>query len=875
MTDLLSSARPLGGSDVVDHRADWSWLPDPADIPAGPALARARDEAERLLADHGVTYGADQEGGDHPWHLDPLPVIVDEPEWARLDAALVQRAELLDAVLQDVYGHRQLLTDKLLPPTVVVGHPGFTRAVDGLRLPGGRELVLTATDLVRDGAGAWCAVADRTQAPSGAGYALADRHLMSRAFPRLLQRCVPRPMSAFAATVRIATFEYAPQGIEEPTVAVLTPGSLSETAFDQAYLASILGFPLVEAADLVVRDGAVYMRSLGTFKRLDVIIRRVDSDYSDPLDLRADSRLGVTGLVEAVSRGSVTVVNTLGSGVLENPALHTVLPALSKHFLGEDLLLNSVQTYWAGNDLERGKLSTDLPLLAITNFRTGEEFSGPSLSSAAIDTLRARIAAEPWQWVGRVLERYSVAPSSTPGPNGSRGTGSPLRAAPVGIRSFSVAQGSGYAVLPGGLGQVLAEGAAGSAMNAIAGKDVWVTTVEPAAGQTRVEESGGTPERNRPIIVSGTSPSAIRSSSDPVVSSPRVLSDLFWFGRYGERAELTTRMVKVARERYEDYRYRPWMTGTASIPLFLNAIASASGNRAVLQDTKGLLDFDSSKPPDPDEVLAATTRLHMMTSARRTPGSVAFAVHRLQQLARAIRDQLSTSTWMVLGSIDRALAELGTGPAAGAGEDTERDGSELGRAHDDILHGLLALAGLQAESMVHDPGWLFMDIGRRVERAQMLAGLTSAILVPQHDSDTEQGLLEAYLSASESVIIYRRRNRGIVRLGSVADLMLFDEGNPRAMIYQLQTLRHDLSSLPSIVRSAAAERIVEDLVGELRRVDPADLAAIGAGGERVELAELMRTLDKGLRELSDVLGRTRFAYPVDMQPLWGAGSEGS
>ena len=177
--------------------------------------------------------------------------------------------------------------------------------------------------------------------------------------------------------------------------------------------------------------------------------------------------------------------------------------------------------------------------------------------------------------------------------------------------------------------------------------------------------------------------------------------------------------------------------------------------------------------------------------------------------------------------------------------------------------------------MVHDPGWLFMDIGRRVERAQMLAGLTSAILVPQHDSDTEQGLLEAYLSASESVIIYRRRNRGIVRLGSVADLMLFDEGNPRAMIYQLQTLRHDLSSLPSIVRSAAAERIVEDLVGELRRVDPADLAAIGAGGERVELAELMRTLDKGLRELSDVLGRTRFAYPVDMQPLWGAGSEGS
>jgi uncharacterized alpha-E superfamily protein len=364
-----------------------------------------------------------------------------------------------------------------------------------------------------------------------------------------------------------------------------------------------------------------------------------------------------------------------------------------------------------------------------------------------------------------------------------------------------------------------------------------------------------------------------------VVSSPRVLSDLFWFGRYGERAELTTRMVKVARERYEDYRYRPWMSGTASIPLFLAAVAETTGTGAVLRDTEGIADFDSNRLPEADEVVAATARIHTMTSSRRSPGSVAFAVDRVQQLARAIRDQLSTSTWMVLGAIDRAITELGSlpttpfGSEADTGDDLDLAGSELGRAHDEILHGMLALAGLQAESMVHDAGWLFMDIGRRIERAQMLAALTSTVLVQQHDADTEQGLLEAFLVANESSIIYRRRNRGIVRLGPVATLLLFDEGNPRAMIYQLATLRADLTALPADVRSAAAERTVEDLVAELRRVDPADLAAIGAGGRRVELAELMRTLDAGLREISDVLGRTRFAFPVEMQPLWGAGSE--
>ncbi|PYE21060.1 putative circularly permuted ATP-grasp superfamily protein [Williamsia limnetica] len=858
-------------------RGQWAELIDGYERLGDDGLRQADRRVRTLVDDDGITYNAPAGAGTQQrrWQLDCVPLLVDGARWQELEKGIAQRARVLDALLSDIYSDQRTITAGVLPPEMVYGHPGYIRKAARFPQTQPHSLFLHACDIGRAADGEHLVFADRAQAPSGIGYAIADRRLMSRAFPRLFQRCVPRPTAAFAATLRLALFEYAPQGIEDPTVAVLTPGSLSETAFDQAYLASILGFPLVEAADLVVRDGAVYMRSLGKFKRLDVILRRVDSSYSDPLDLRTDSRLGVTGLVEAISRGAVTVLNTLGSAVVENPALNTVLAAAGRYLLDEDLLLNSVETYWAGDDLQRSKLLAELSDMTVTNFRTGEETLGPMLSAGDSSALAAQIESEPWQWVGRRLTPFSVAPSTTPGPFRQSVLGSPLRAAPVGIRAFSVAQGSGYAVMPGGLGHVLADGPAGSAMTSIAGKDVWVTTVEPAGTQSRVPDSPDRPVRDATIAVSPGASAATRRGTDAaVVSSPRVLSDLFWFGRYGERAELTTRMVRVARERYEDYRYRPWMTGTASIPLFLAAVATSTGTGGIVRGAKNIGDVSGEGAPEPDEVEAATLRLHAMTSARRSPGSVAFAVDRMQQLARAVRDQLSTSTWMVLGAVDRALTELGPQPALDiAADELDLDGSGLGRAQDDILHGLLALAGLQAESMVHDAGWLFMDIGRRIERAQMLASLTAAVLVTQRDADTEQGLLEAYLVANESAIIYRRRNRGIVRLGSVAALMLFDEGNPRAMIYQLATLRDDLTSLPTDVRSAAAERVVEDLVSELRRVDPVDLAAIGSGGRRVELDELMRTLNSGLREISDVLGRTRFAYPVEMQPLWGAGSE--
>lgn len=882
---VLRAAGPAHHDEMLDStgavRPAWDELVTGYGIRGDDRLRSAADRLASATRDEGVVYNT-VDGDDtiaRPWVVDAVPLIIDGVEWASLERAITQRAMLLDLILRDIYRDQRLITSGLIPPEMIFGHPGYLRKAARLDVPGPHALFLHAIDLVRLSGGRFAAYADRTGAPSGIGYATVDRRLVSRTFPHLFQSYAPRPMATFAGTLRLALFDYAPPGADDPTVAVFSPGSISETAFDQAYLASMLGFPLVEGADLTVRDGVVYMRSLGKFKRVDVLLRRVDAAYADPLDLRTDSRLGVAGLVEAISRGTVTVVNTLGSGVCENPALHTVLERVAPALLDEELALGSVPTLWAGEDRQRGKILADLERLTLSNVRTGEEFVGPLTDSATRDTVARRISAHGGEWVGRALEAYSMAPTITPGTG--RGGGSAVRAAGVSIRSFSVAQGPTYAVMPGGLGSVLADGVGGAALRTVAAKDVWVTSTEIGGHVSRRSETRTEPADDV-IEIRADRPSTPEYFDVAAAASPRVLADMFWFGRYGERTESVTRLAKVARERYQDFQYRPWMNGTSAVPMLLHAFAQVTGTAAHLR-TADLLVDDDTRHPSPEQVNEAIIRIAELTVNARVPGTVAFAVERLIAAARAVRDQLSTSTWMVLTPMEQAMQALArqvdgareierasTG-ATTFGVAPSDLGPYLGRTHEKILHGALGLTGLQSESMVHDAAWLLMDVGRRIERVITLADLTAAIFAAPQDVPVEQALLESFLTAGESAVIYRRRSRGLYRLGPVTQLLLFDETNPRAMIYQLDRMRADLTSLPDALRSAAAERVVEEMTAGLRRSDPADLGAVGDDGRRGELVELMTMLRDGARELSDVLSRSRFAPPQPAQPIWGVG----
>lgn len=804
-------------------------------------MERLHEVLRGLVDDDGITYIEIDPHGDAvtdsngmampgPWHLDGIPLLLAAADWQTLEAGVVQRSRLLDAVLRDLYGEQRSLTSGVLPPELLFGHPGYLRAVRGVHDPGGNHLFMFGCDISRGAGGQFLVNRDWAQAPSGAGYALADRRVVARALPEFYERIRPRSASPFAQALRVALIEAAPEAAEDPVVVVLSPGIYSETAFDQAYLATALGFPLVESADLVVRDGKLWMRSLGTLKRVDVVLRRVDADYVDPLDLRPDSRLGVAGLVEAQRRGAVTVVNSLGSGILESAGLQRFLPQLAELLLGEKPLLDCPTLYWAGDETERSHLLANLSGLLIKSTVDAQTIVGPTLSASQRGELKARIEAEPWQWVGQELPQFSTAPTDHfPGA---------LSAASVGLRLFTVAQRGGYAPMVGGLGYVLASGPSAFRLKTAAAKDIWIRPPTRAAAEHVL-----------------TVPSVRLPSGTEFISSPRVLSDLFWIGRYAERAEGLARLLIVTRERYHEYRNRRDVEGSECLPVLLAALGQITGQTAA--------------PGAPTEELftGAPHLLWTLTADRMCPGSLAHSIEGYGLAARAVRDQMSNDTWMVLGAVERALAgppEPRRSPRRQPGEDTV-----LAAAQQRTLAGMLALSGMAAESMIRDPGWMMMDIGKRIERGLGLTALLRATLTRRRSPAAEQTITDSVLVASECSVIYRRHNLGQASVSAVADLLLFDGTNPRSLAYQLDQLRNQLRSLPGASGSSRPERLVEDISVRLRRLDPEDLDHADAAGLRVEFDALLGGMHDALRELSDVITQTQLSLPGDMQPLWG------
>jgi len=870
VTDLLSSPRLLGDGTTIAHRPDWTWLPSGA-APTDADLARAARQAEQLLAEHGVTYGADHTDGDQQWRLDPAPVIVDESEWARLDAALVQRAEVLDAVLHDLYGPRRLLDDRVLPPAAVLSHPGFLRAVDGLRLPGGRELVLTATDLVRDSAGGWCVVADRTQAPSGAGYAMEDRRVTAQVLAPVYRQASIARLGPFFHALRKALHEVAPPTAgDEPRAVLLSPGPGSETAFDQAYLASMLGLPLVEGSDLVVRAGRLHLQGIDGLEPVDVVLRRVDADWCDPLDLRTGSRLGVPGLVHAVRRGTVSVVNPLGASVLENPALLAYLPRLARAVLDQDLALPSAPTWWCGEERALRHVLARLDRLVVKPTVHGSRTTtvlGWALSAAQREELAARIAAEPWRWVGQEPVAPTVVPAAADGPGGvgtDRPDASGVGPADLGpraavMRTYAVAHGGTYTVMAGGLARVADDHVVSSSSPGAHAKDVWVLASQPPA-------PGVAP---RDDVTAG----AGRAAGYGV--PPRAAENLYWMGRYAERAEDGVRVLRAVADRWDDYHRAPDSAGGQALAVLLQALTPAAlpdGGESVAE-----AEAEHAGPRVP--------ALRDLLLDRRTRGSVARAVRRLASSAATVRDQLSTDTFGPLARIERTLRDerararvrqqtgggLDVGPVPPASVT-----AGLRPTLDRVLESLLAISGIAAEGLTRDVGWHLLDAGRRIERAQRLVDMLAATIVVRRPADVEDLLLESVLLTTESAITYRRRHQSGTSVASVLDLLVHDRTNPRSLAFALDRLLADLEAVPA-PRSAAQRdhllRGVADLVAEL------DTVAVGNevsdDGRRVRLADALDSMLWRLREASDEIERVHFVRPAPsraLADLWGSTS---
>ena len=580
-------------------RSSWKGLAELTVRLTSTDLTRLDGEIRRFLTNDGVTYARPGEDPG-PWRLDPVPLLIGAAEWARLEIGLAQRAELLNGVLVDLYGEQRLLREGIVPPEVVFGHPGFVRAMArGTRDL--RPLVIAATDLGRDGDGEWRVLADRAQAPSGIGYAIENRRVISQVLPELYREAGLHRVQPFLSAFRSALIQAAPAETADPRVVVLTPGTHSETAYDQANLAAGLGFPLVRGSDLVVRGGRVYLREYGgALEQVDVILRRVDAPWSDPLELRADSHLGVAGLSEAVRRGTVRIVNGLGAGVLENPGLLPFLPAISEALLGEPLRLPSVRTWWCGDAHGLEAVLANLDTLAVHRIDRAVD-----LSELGHDQLREQLRAAPHRFVGQERLPLSQAPTYTSGD---------LEPRALTLRTFTLRYGATYRPMIGGLASTQGE-------ETTASKDVWVLKSSPeAADQGLTEALALASVQARPSVV------------------PRSLDDLFWFGRYLARTEDTLRLVLAAHALTEDFLSRPHSAGGKAA--------------AVLVDGLALLAGPTSSPGDVDRdfrsVLLETSR----------PGSVAQSVAALRECAQSVRDQLSLDVWKAFGAYDRAAWEL-------------------------------------------------------------------------------------------------------------------------------------------------------------------------------------------------------------------------
>jgi uncharacterized circularly permuted ATP-grasp superfamily protein/uncharacterized alpha-E superfamily protein len=795
--DQLAAYRPIDGTydDLVDDggvRPHWAKVARSLGELGPLELVRRSAETRRLLLEDGVTYNATTPTGTatRPWVLDPVPVVVSPDEWARLEAGLAQRAELFDLVLADLYGSRRLIGDGLLPPEVVYGHAGFLRQCDQIRLRGERQLFHAAFDLARDRDGSWVVLSDRTQAPSGMGYALENRLVLARVLPELYRDAEVVRLAAFFRALRAALQRVAPEAAEVPRIVVLTPGPWSETAYEHGALASYLGYPLVQGTDLRVRDGRVWERTLGRLEPVHVILRRVDASWCDPLELRPESTLGAPGLIEACRTGNVSVVNTLGSGVLENPALLAFLPSLAEVLLGQELHLPSATTWWCGEPRPRSHVLANLDRLVLKSAtgQVSQTIVGAELAAAELDDLRRRIEAEPHAWVGQ----EPVELGSTPTLN--EGT---LEARRSVLRGYVVSTEDGYAVMPGGLTRVAAsrDEVLITNQNGAWSKDTWVLS--------------GEPERLTGFWLQLEPPAAVPETA----MSQRAAENLFWLSRYAERAEDLVRQIRVVADRLVEFAPGTNPAGNTCLEVLLTALTRTSGSFPGFVGSGG-----------EDRLAEPIAELRDLLIDRDRQGTVAHSVHRMLNAAAQVRDQLSNDTWLVIGHLERDLAALDHSAPLSA------DTRALGR----VMAAMLALSGLSAESMVRDDGWQFMEAGRRLERALQVCTLLAATVATVRDAATDSLIVESVLTSAESIVTYRRRYRSHATLATMLDLMVLDPTNPRSLRYQVGALAEAVAAMPQPEASAQVEIdiLVEELGTAVALADTDELARGADAPER-------------------------------------------
>jgi uncharacterized circularly permuted ATP-grasp superfamily protein/uncharacterized alpha-E superfamily protein len=732
-------------ADGVTPRAHWAHLVESLEAIGPEELGRRWARAERRIRENGITYNVygDPLGAGRVWRIDIVPLLIPADEWRFIEAGIIQRAQLLNLLLEDLYGAQILVAHGHFPAALLYANPAFLRPLMGVRVPAHSYLHMLAVDLARSPDGQWWVLADRTQAPSGSGYALENRTIVSDVLPDLFRTSNVLRLAPFFRAQREALTNLAQR--DNPRIVLLTPGPLNETYFEHSYVARYLGFTLVQGADLTVRKRRVYLKTVDGLEKVDVILRRVDDSFCDPLELRGDSLLGVPGLVDAIVAGNVKVANALGSGLIETAAIMPFLPGLCTQLLREKLRLPSVATWWCGQTYALDWVLDHLDSVVVKPAfpsRNMEPVFGAEIPQAEKGRFAEQLRSRPHEYVAQEQVALSTAPVWDNGCLNSRS---------VVLRTYVLNTGSGWIAIPGGLVRVAeAEGSVVSMQRGGHSKDAWVLWDSP------VDTFSMLRPRNEPV--------ELRRVSRVVPSS--VADNCFWLGRYVERAENIARILR------------------AMIPRVRRA---EEAELCCLIRLHRCLESQHSRLPKPKHRRLTSVDLEqemtsLLTDAKR-PDSLARTLAEVSRTGGNIRERLSGDMMFLIGRL-RDSIQIGHGTPF----------LEYPAMLTDCLELLSAFSGMERENINRGLGWLFMTTGRRLERAIYLTRQLREIATPLTEQDWS--LLECLLEIADSSMTYRTRYYTTLQPSAVLDVLLADETNPRSLDFQLSHLADLYQKLP-------------------------------------------------------------------------------
>ena len=813
----------------------WKGLFDTLESIGIEELELRNQEIVKKLRENGVTYNVydSNKESNRAWKLDPIPFLIHESEWKSIEKGLKQRAHLLDLILKDLYGPQSLIKNAIIPAELVFDNSGFLLPCFDIRQKHDKQLLNYAVDLARGPDGKMWLLDNRTQAPSGAGYALENRIVMSKVIPELNTKTYRSRLSPYFSQLQQTVDTLGNNTNENPNVVFLTPGPGNETYFEHVYLSSYLGYTLVQGNDLLVRDGFVWLKSIDQLERVDVIIKRLDDEWCDPLELRRDSLLGIPGLLQVIRLGNVSVVNPPGTSILENYGLMAFMQNACKFLLKEPLLMPSVATWWCGQTKELNFVLANLPKLIIkkTNRKQGfRSIYGRLLKIEQLEDLKKLILKNPKDFVAQEEVSLSTTPSFIDG------SIEPRYAA---IRAFLITEGDDYKVMQGGLTRSSAVKDKFEISNQLGGisKDTWVITDSPIEYHEKSIERKNT---NNQLNNSLTSRNA---------------ENLFWLGRLCERTMALRSFLKIILSRLNENVTKHSNKQPEFLVVLLKSLTHLTQTYPgfVGKEVKDGETFDNEAIFE-----NPIAELLLLINDPTKMGSVVYNLQSLLNTINQVSEKWNHDTRRIINLVDDSLFVL---------KKTNTNNINYVNHSLDKLHiRLFSFYGNIYETLPRDNGFYLLETGKNVERILSLISVFRSTFNFKKIEEEEAVLMEAILENHHLLAQYRNIYKSHLSLKAVINMVFLEKNLPYTLTYLLDTLSYYLSKLPKTNdphRLSIAEKSALEASTIVKLIDAESLVQVDSATQfRPQLDETLSKVFELVCHVSNNLASLYFNHSV-------------